>query len=123
MTISAHLRDFRMQPLRLALSVVLGLALIVFTVTSGASHMHSGSTGQSHLIASQAPHHVSHDGHFDGHATSAWCGSFCAVSILTLSVRSLDMVRLRGVPPAIMARVDEHSPDDPLPPPRRAAKI
>ena len=111
-----------MQPLRLALSVVLGLALIVF-VTSGASHMHSSSTGQSQLIASQAPHHVSHDGQFDGHAASAWCGSFCAVSIVTLSVRSPDMARLRGVPPAIMARIDEHSPDDPLPPPRRAAKI
>jgi hypothetical protein len=119
MTIAADSRWFRRaNPLRLVLFVMLGLSLLVFTVASGSSHLRSGVAEQSHLIA---PHHASHDGHLDRHPANALCGIACAASIVVAEWMP-EASQARGVPPAIIGRIDEHSPDDPLPPPRSAAR-
>jgi len=112
----------RVNSLHFVLAAVLGLALIAFTMSNVPAHGDPGS--QAHpLVALHASgaHQAPHD--HDGHAANALCAAACAVTIAPLVERGPELARARGVPPAIMARIDEHSPEDPLPPPRRAAGI
>jgi hypothetical protein len=109
----------------LVFSAVLGLTLIAFTAAGTVPHDHLGleEHAQSSALSSGGTHHGFHDGQPDDHIANALCWAACAISVAAFADRTPDIARARGVPPARMARMDEHSPDDPLPPPRPAVKI
>jgi hypothetical protein len=105
-----------------AFSTLLALALILFTVASGASDMRHGVDGHHPVtLHGSGTHHTSHDAQPGDHQASAWCGAACAATVVALAERGPERARARGVAPAITSRTAEHSPDDPLPPPRVAA--
>lgn len=101
------------------LTGMLGLALVFFTMSSGGSQFHKGSEGHHPAtLHTSGTHHASIDAEPESHEANAWCETACAVTASSLLERGPEVARSRGVPPAIVARIDEHFPDDPLPPPR-----
>jgi hypothetical protein len=112
----------RVSLLRLVINGLLGLALVVFTMSSVPSHGGFGSDAHPLVTLHAYGPHASHDAGHDDHPANGLCGTACAVSVAPLPERGPELARARGVPPAIMAGIEEHSPDDPLPPPRPAAK-
>lgn len=114
----------RVTLLDYVLTGVVGLALILFIMSSVPSHGDLGSDAHPLVtLHASGAHHAPHDRGHESHAANTLCGTACAVTVAPLPERGPELARAQGVPPAIMARIDEHSPDDPLPPPRRAANI